>query len=306
MRALLFAAACAVAATACAPRSQPYRFSMPMLGAADVPPAPLPGPARKPNAPPPRHRATVGPATAVASASATPRASRTQYAYGWQTDTQAGIRTASAKGIELSMPEASAASADAVTRDVATRGVVISRLPTPNKPPTSGLVAALGAQGWDHIREAVDLRRWVGRRDKRASLEVLLAWVTDLSLGDEAFAAAEYEREVVTWASQHGRLLAPTHVAQPGDLLVFDRAIANEPADLIAIVIGRDARGVTEFVYAAHGVIRRGFVDPAHPTARRDLRGGVLNTFMRHGRQWPPKGTRYLAGELLAHVIRLR
>src|SRR5688572_24852921 len=193
MRALLFAAACALVATAasaCAPRSQPYRFSMPMLGAADVPPPSLPGPARKPNAPAPRHRATVGAATAVASSHApTPR---THYAYGWQIDTQSGIRSASAKGIELSMPEASAESADAVAREAATHGVVISRLPTPHKPPTTGLVAALDAQGWDHIREAGDLRRWIGRRDKRPPHTILLAWIADLSLGDDALAAAEH------------------------------------------------------------------------------------------------------------------
>jgi hypothetical protein len=288
MRALLFAAAC-IAASACAPRAQPYRFSMSMLGGADVPPAALPGPTRKQPAAAPR---TTQP--------------RTHYAYGWQTDTQAGIRTASAKGIELSMPEASAASADAVPRDAASNGVVYSRLPTPHKVPTTGLVAALDVQGWDHIREAVDLRRWVGRRDKREPLTILLAWVADLELGDEALAAAGYEHEVVAWATQHSRLLGPTEVAQPGDLLVFDRAVANEPADLIAIVIGRDTRGVTEIAYAAGGVIRRGFVDAAHPTSRRDLQGGVLNTFLRHGKQWPPKGTRYLAGELLANVIRLR
>jgi hypothetical protein len=111
---------------------------------------------------------------------------------------------------------------------------------------------------------------------------------------------------LVAWASARGKLLAPTEAAQPGDLLVFDRAVANRPSDLVALVIGRDARGVTEVVYAGGGVIRRGFVDPARPSTRRDLTGAVVNTFLRHGKQWPPKGTRYLAGELLAHVIRLR
>jgi hypothetical protein len=73
---------------------------------------------------------------------------------------------------------------------------------------------------------------------------------------------------------------------------------------LIAIAIARDANGVTEFIYAGGGVIRRGFVDPTRATTRRDLTGAAVNTFLRHGKQWPPKGTRYLAGELLAHVIR--
>jgi hypothetical protein len=71
-------------------------------------------------------------------------------------------------------------------------------------------------------------------------------------------------------------------------------------------VIARDARGVLEYVYAGGGVVRRGFVDPARPTTRRDLTGSVVNTFMRHGKKWPAKGTRYLAGELLVHVVRAR
>ena len=73
--------------------------------------------------------------------------------------------------------------------------------------------------------------------------------------------------------------------------------------DLVAIVIGRDGRGVTEFMYSGGGVIRRGFLDPTRASLRRDVDGLVLNTFLRHGKRWPPKGTRYLAGELLSHVI---
>src|SRR5688572_6467212 len=120
MRALLIAAALG----ACAPpTAQPYRFSSPLLGRADVPPPAAPAP--KPMAAPKRAART----DAVASAS--PRARH--YAYGWQIDAQAGIRVASAKGIELSAPEASAESADAVAKS----GVVYSRLPAPNKPAPS-------------------------------------------------------------------------------------------------------------------------------------------------------------------------
>jgi hypothetical protein len=286
MRALLFAAVCAVAAWA--PRAQPYRFSMPMLGQADVPPATLLAPLRKP--------VTAPRAEAVANTTKP----RPRHAYGWQIDAQAGIRTASAKGIELAVPEASAESAAAVRT-----GVVYSRLPAPNKPAPTGLLAPIDLPGLAHIREPSDLRGWVGRRDKREPHALVLAWLTDLGIGDDELRAAGNPPEVATWAARHERLLAPAEVPQPGDVLVFDRAVANEPRDLIALVIGRDTRGVIEFVYAAGGVIRRGFVDVAHPTQRRDLTGGVMNTFLRHGKQWPPKGTRYLSGELLAHVIRV-
>jgi hypothetical protein len=167
------------------------------------------------------------------------------------------------------------------------------------------------------LHEPSDLRARVGVRDKRAPYEILLGWLSELgvSFRDPGMPTDELTAAVVTpvdipalvaWASARGKLLAPTEVAQPGDLLVFDRAVANHEADLVAIVVGRDARGVTELVYAGNGVIRRGFVDPARPSVRRDYAGAVVNTFLRHGKQWPPKGTRYLAGELLAHVIRLR
>lgn len=28
----------------------------------------------------------------------------------------------------------------------------------------------------------------------------------------------------------------------------------------------------------------------------------MVNTYVRHGKRWPPQDTRYLAGELLGHV----
>lgn len=285
MRAVLFAAACLTAA--CAPRAQPYRFSMPMLGQADVPLAALPAPARKP-ASPPRSRDII--------AHTTPPV--VHHAYGWQIDAQAGIRTASAKGIELSVPEASEKSALAVPT-----GVVYSRLPAPNKP-VSGFVTMLDI--FAHIREPSDLRALVGTPDKREPHAIVLGWLTDLGLGDDELHVAGNPAEVATWGVRHEVFLPSTETPRPGDVLVFDRAVANTERDLIALVIGRDARGVTEFVYAGGGVIRRGFVDVAHPTVRRDLGGHVLNTFMRHGKQWPPKGTRYLSGELLGGVIHIR
>ena len=97
---------------------------------------------------------------------------------------------------------------------------------------------------------------------------------------------------------------ARTHQpSAPGDILVFDRALGDGGADLVALVIARNTRGVLEFLYTGGGVIRRGFLDPARPSMRRDLDGAVVNTFLRHGKRWPPPGTRYLAGELVVHVI---
>ena len=92
----------------------------------------------------------------------------------------------------------------------------------------------------------------------------------------------------------------------PGALLVFDRAVARAPASLVAVALATDDRGVTTMVYLAAGVARIGYVDPAHPASKRDERGRVRNTFLRHRDEEPPDGTHFLAGELLAHVISSR
>jgi hypothetical protein len=336
MRAPLVAAlllAVAAAAGGCAPRAQPYRFSMPMLGQADVPAEAL-GPAAG-------HGNGRGADTRTAARSGCgqgagrrPDAPRTSYAYGWQKDAQSGIRTVSAAGIELKQPEASEAGALAVTdsgiaHEIATRGVLASRLPAPHRAPNAGNRNAPGPLGAVHnvaggvvasvelprmpLGEPSDLRALVGTRDNREPFTIAMGWLAELGVTFDAGTAGEPASGVagrpgdgpalVAWAAARGRLFGSTEAPAAGDVLVFDRATAKAEADLIAIVIGRDARGVIEMIYAGGGVIRRGFVDPTRPSIRRDLTGAVINTFLRHGKQWPPKGTRYLAGQLLAHVI---
>ena len=85
---------------------------------------------------------------------------------------------------------------------------------------------------------------------------------------------------------------------------MFDRVNSDDPADLFGVVIARDERNVTEFLYLGGGVIRRGFIDASRPKTKRDQTGASVNTFLRTGKRWPAKGSRYLAGEHLAHVIR--
>jgi len=172
-------------------------------------------------------------------------------------------------------------------------GAERAHLPAPNRDPVAPEPA---------VRTPDDLRALVGRRDKRASFTVLVGWARALAL---RVPDATSGGELVTLAEADGRLAAPSDAAAPGDLLVFDHT-EGELADLVAISLGRDARGVTEFIYAAGGVVRRGFADPHRPAMRRDADARVVNTFLRAGRRWPPKGTHYLAGELLAHVVRTR
>ena len=280
---------------ACAARSQPYRFASPMIGGADVPPPAL----RANPASPPiviAHHASPGSAAA-------------------------GIETAPPP------PLASAAAAAAVTQS----GLVYSRLPAPNQVPSDAALPAIHAPA--------DLRALVGRRTKADPFALALGWEADLghavpvppevtdrmnradtprtSITGRAIARAAREaddaaragiagEQLVGWAREHGVLHDLDTPPVPGDLLVFDEIETTADADLIAVVVARDERGVTEMIYASGGVVRRGFVDTNRPALRRDHEGRIVNTFMRSGRRWPPKGTHYLAGELLAHVIRPR
>ncbi|NVB83236.1 MAG: hypothetical protein HOV81_32990 [Kofleriaceae bacterium] len=283
MRLRALATLLAIAATGCAQRTQPYRFSSPMLGLADLPPAPLPG-QRGPDSGP--SRPSSGPRTANPVVASRPVG-------GWQVDAQAGtIRSVSARGIEMHTPVASAAAADAIASEATSRSVVWSQLPGPHRGPVAT----------QPPREPADLRALVGTRDKRDSFVVVTDWLSQL----DRHVGGSDGASLVAWAESAGALRAPTDVALPGDLLVFDHVDGGDRFDRVALVLARDGRGVTEFLYLGNGVVRRGFMDPARANMRRDGDGSVLNTFMRHGRRWPPKGTRYLAGELVSHVVKTR
>ena len=195
------------------------------------------------------------------------------------------IRVATAPRIR----EASAAAAAAVVASSAlgredTRG----QLPTPNRIDAAAPLPP--------ARAPADLRARVGRRDKRDPIEAAIGWARELGM--------TVEPDVVAWAEANGRLHDADMPPKRGDLLVFDRVNSDDPADLVGVVIARDERSVTEFLYLGGGVIRRGFVDATRPRTKRDKTGMVVNTFLRTGRRWPAKGSHYLAGEHLAHVIR--
>lgn len=196
-----------------------------------------------------------------------------------------GIRIATAPG----MREASAKAADEV---VATSAV--GRVETRGELPAPNQLDA--AQPLPPVRQSTDLRALVGRRDKRTPNEAALGWARELGM--------PVEDDVVAWAERSERLHDATMPPERGDLLVFDRVNSDDEADLVGVVIARDERGVTEFLYLGGGVIRRGFIDATRARTKRDATGAVVNTFLRTGRRWPAKGSRYLAGEHLAHVIR--
>lgn len=284
--------AVAIGAAGCATRAQPYRFSSPMLGQADVPPAWSAAPG-DPNArwrrPPVDDTITV---------------QRGIHLTPVEDPRPGTIRIASAK----------AASEVAATAEA--NGIVLSRLPANHRFDDNEPHATL--------HEPSELRALVGRRDMRDSVTAALAWSAELGAPidvelarAEAPAKAPYRvraaasitasitntGKLVAWSTVHERT---TDVVDPGSLLVFARTESDDAPDLVALAIGRDDRGVTEFIFCAGGAIRRGFLDTRHADQRRDAAGRALNTFMRTGNRWPPKGTHYLAGELLVHVIRTR
>ncbi len=187
--------------------------------------------------------------------------------------------------------EASAALAEAVAAQPAAQPEARAALAAPHRLPTGAAVPAL------HV--PADLRALVGNRDKRDPFAVAVEWSRALGRTTDGTTATE----LLAWAESTARVAEPTADAQPGDLLVFDHATSDSVADLIAVVIERDTRGVTEYVYLANGVVRRGFVDVTRGATRRDREGMVVNTYLRHGKRWPAPGTHYLAGELLSHVV---
>lgn len=199
------------------------------------------------------------------------------------------IRAVSAPRIRQA--SASAAAATAVLSRPAARNSAWLLLPTPHRFSVE--------TPWPIIHEPTDLRRLVGRRDPRDPIVAAVSWARALGSTIEGATGSE----LLAWAERTHRLAGAKATPSAGDLLVFDRVVSDASADLVAVVIARDTRGVTELIYLGGGVIRRGFVDVTRKSVRRDRDGKVVNTFMRTGKRWPPRGTHYLSGELLAHVI---
>ena len=260
----------ALATTGCASRDRPYRFASPMLGMAQTPPPAF----RSPRA---ERAADAHAPIANRHASASRNA--------------AAIRVTAAPTIR----EASAASAAAIAELPTAQPDARASLRAPHRDATPAPLP----------RTLLELRSLVGVRDKRTPLLLAVEWANALGTPLEGFAGTTGE-DLLAWAEASHRLADAQDAPRPGDLLVFDAAQSDDAADLIAIVIARDDRGVTEMLYLGNGVIRRGFVDASRPKKKRDAQLRVVNSFLRHGKRWPAKGSHYLAGELLAHVIHLR
>ena len=92
--------------------------------------------------------------------------------------------------------------------------------------------------------------------------------------------------------------------ARPGDVVFFaarDGAACGDHAGLVEAV---DAAGRLTFREGRDGAVHHSFADPAHPLARRDADGRILNTFLRPRRPDDPPDARYFAGQMLCAVLR--
>lgn len=150
------------------------------------------------------------------------------------------------------------------------------------------------------------LRGLVGRRD-RDSTHLEFALQAAAAIGaelDPRVATVDSGPALVALARERSAITAAAS-ALLGDLVVFDRVDRGRRASLVGVVASRRRDGTLEFVYLAGGVVRRGWVNPRHPGTKRRDDGRVLNTFVRHNNGGNPRGTRYLAGELLAEIISL-
>jgi hypothetical protein len=139
-----------------------------------------------------------------------------------------------------------------------------------------------------------DPRSWVGARDD-----------SDPVLAVLALCKRRHERCPETGPSRQDWRPPETEFGV-GDLLLFERVGLDNRESLVALVTARQSRGVYELAYLAAGVWRRGLIDPSRPRLHKDKEGRIVNTFLRHRRAAPPSGTRFLSGELLVGVIRLR
>ena len=274
----------------CAVAPAPYRFGSPLLAGArtdasfSAPPAPTRSPSR------PR-RAKPRPDPRRAARAAVLAADR---------------ENARAAGAAPARPAPAAPAAPAPAAALTTAGdpLPVEELPAPIDPATLPAPHQEPERLVPHVATPGDLRAMTGartRHDPLAFAVLAASALTERPGPDGIPTDGEY---LLAWAREHATAVPPADAA-PGDLLVFDRAAGDAPASLWAVVLARDDRGVVEMLYVADGVVRRGFVDPAQPRVGRGPDRAIHNTFLRHGRAWPPAGTRYLAGELLAHAFRL-
>jgi hypothetical protein len=102
-------------------------------------------------------------------------------------------------------------------------------------------------------------------------------------------------------------LMVPATQARSGDILFFNMGgTSGGCANHVGLVESVDLEGRLTFKESRGGLVRKSYVTPGAPRARRDPSGLVLNTFMRAKHINDPPGARYFAGEMLCAVGRIQ
>ena len=137
----------------------------------------------------------------------------------------------------------------------------------------------------------------VGERTKESSMAFALRVVDEHGARLPGALAAAASGEALARAAQEAETLVRCGSPREGDLVVF--------ADgwLFGVVTGVHFADTVEFIYAARGVIRRGFLSAPTPSTRRGPDGRALNTFVRPYLPGDSPEQRYLAGELFTGYI---
>lgn len=140
----------------------------------------------------------------------------------------------------------------------------------------------------------------VGRRlqDMEGERQLYGAPVNDLSLLKATFSGISGIAPVDSLRTLRSRTEARTDGSvRTGDLLFFS---GDQHVPSVAVV-NRVVDGAIEAAAVTRGAVRFIRVSPNDPTRRR-RNGKVVNTFLRPKFRNDPKGTRYLAGQLLEEI----
>jgi hypothetical protein len=158
-----------------------------------------------------------------------------------------------------------------------------------------------GAGGAGVVEDPVlsaHLRKLVGTRTRAPAHQFAREALAGLGVRLRPELALAPTGEALVSAARTAGALSVARTPAPGDLVVF------EEGWLVGVVTAVRGDGAVEFVYAARGVVRRGWLAPTRPSDQRDPEGRILNTFVRPRRPADTRGQRYLAGELYTGLVR--
>jgi len=115
-------------------------------------------------------------------------------------------------------------------------------------------------------------------------------------------------RALHAWCVSAGRMV---ETPEAGDLVFFDDTWdkdrdgrRDDPLTHVGVVTATNPDGRVRFVHVGSRKLKEGFLDSKRPGAKRDRDGNTLNSPLRVRRKRDPRGTVYLAGQLLRGYCR--